>query len=58
MYLAHVRPEDARHTESFRAMCHFDVKFLDVEITYQDDVLCFLTYDNRRIKASWGLFFG
>lgn len=54
-YLAHVvlRTPDP---ESFKAMCDFYVKFLNAEITYRNNVLCFLTYDEEHHRIAIGIF--
>ena len=54
-YLAHVvlRTYDAT---SFKAMCDFYVTFLGAETTYQNRVLCFLTYDDEHHRIAIGIF--
>ncbi|KAK5213160.1 hypothetical protein LTR20_009280 [Exophiala xenobiotica] len=54
-YLAHVvlRTPDP---ESFKTMCDFYVKFLNAEITYRNNVLCFLTYDEEHHRIAIGIF--
>jgi catechol 2,3-dioxygenase-like lactoylglutathione lyase family enzyme len=54
-YLAHVvlRTPDV---DSFNAMTDFYVKFLDAEITYQNKVLSFLTYDEEHHRIAIGIF--
>lgn len=56
-YLAHVvlRTTDR---ESFKLMTDFYIKFLNAEITYQNNVLCFLTYDEEHHRVAIGLFPG
>ena len=54
-YLAHVvlrTPDPA----SFKLMCDFYVEFLDAEITFSNDVLCFLTYDEEHHRIAVGIF--
>ncbi|RFU29323.1 hypothetical protein B7463_g7007, partial [Scytalidium lignicola] len=54
-YLAHIvlRTTD---TESFKEMCDFYVKFLNAEITFENNVLCFLTYDQEHHRIAIGIF--
>lgn len=54
-YLAHVVLR-TRDEETFKAMCDFYVKFLKAEITYQNDVLFFLTYDEEHHRKAIGIF--
>jgi catechol 2,3-dioxygenase-like lactoylglutathione lyase family enzyme len=56
-FLAHVvlRTTD---NESFRAMVDFWVDFLNAEVTYQNEVLSFLTYDEEHHRIAIGIFPG
>ncbi|OQU94450.1 hypothetical protein CLAIMM_00805 [Cladophialophora immunda] len=54
-FLAHIvlrTPDRA----SFRAMRDFYTKFLDADITYENNVLCFLTYDDEHHRIAIGIF--
>lgn len=54
-YLAHVVLRTPDPT-SFKAMCDFYVKFLDAEINYSNEILCFLTYDEEHHRIAVGIF--
>lgn len=54
-FLAHVVLRTTDH-ESFRAMVDFWVKFLDAEVTYQNEILSFLTYDEEHHQIAIGIF--
>lgn len=54
-FLAHIvlRTTD---NASFLAMVDFWVKFLNAEVTYQNEVLSFLTYDEEHHRVAIGIF--
>ncbi|KEF51669.1 uncharacterized protein A1O9_12304 [Exophiala aquamarina CBS 119918] len=56
-FLAHVVLRTTDHG-SFQAMVDFWVKFLDAQVTYQNEVLSFLTYDEEHHRIAIGIFPG
>ncbi|KAK5050651.1 hypothetical protein LTR84_003933 [Exophiala bonariae] len=54
-FLAHIVLRTADNT-SFLAMVDFWVNFLDAEVTYQNEVLSFLSYDEEHHRVAIGIF--